>query len=245
MLVGEYLEFEFAPGWRGWSKDKVRLLESSGDYRAGDEAIVSMMHRFAPDPPINKLYGLHSYFLPDLSEDAIRAGEEPDLEIHASHGSWAQSRPLYHVWKTFKFGYALSKKMQRTSKTKNILIVDPDLGFVFWLGQLLYSSGSHQVLPAKSVTDAKVLIARLNVEVDLLVIGHTLEDSEHLVDNLRRSRNELPVIYLFGESEELPSSTGADAYFRKLSRFDSASEGIWLEMVRDIFSREAQKLREL
>jgi DNA-binding NtrC family response regulator len=133
--------------------------------------------------------------------------------------------------------------MQRTSKTKNILIVDPDLGFVFWLGQLLDSSGSYQVLPAKSVTDAKVLIARLSVEVDLLVIGQTLEDSEHLVDNLRQSRNELPVIYLFGESEELPTCTGANAYFRKLSRFDSVSEAIWLEMVRDIFKREAPKVR--
>ena len=135
--------------------------------------------------------------------------------------------------------------MQRTSKTKNILIVDPDLGFVFWLGQLLDSSGSHQVLPAKSVTDAKVLIARLSVEVDLLVIGQTLEDSEHLVDNLRRSRNELPVIYLFGDSEELPTCTGANACFRKPSRFDSVSEAIWLEMVRDIFKREVPKVRPI
>jgi DNA-binding response OmpR family regulator len=120
--------------------------------------------------------------------------------------------------------------------TKNILIIDPDLGFVFWLGQLL-DSARHHALPAKSVADAEALLDRFKVAVDLLIIGHSLANGEGFVENLRRSQTGLPVIFLCDQMEERPSCAGADAFVCKPSRLDQMSEVVWLEMVQNIFKR--------
>jgi DNA-binding response OmpR family regulator len=120
--------------------------------------------------------------------------------------------------------------------TTNILIMDPDLGFVFWLGHLLEAAG-YQSLPAKDVARARALINRFNVGINLVIIGHSLEDVGDFVETLRRTQKELQVIYLYGESEEPRSSPGGDVWVCKPSSPDQMSEAIWLEMVQDIFKR--------
>ena len=104
---------------------------------------------------------------------------------------------------------------------------------MFWLGHLLDSAG-YQALPAKSVADARALLDRLKVEVDLLIVGHSLEGTGHFVENLRRTQNEVPVTYLYGESEKPRSCPGADVWVCKPSRHDQMSAAVWLEMVQDI-----------
>ena len=42
---------------------------------------------------------------------------------------------------------------------RSILIVDSDLGFVFWLGRALHDAG-YEALPAKDVPEATAIIGR-------------------------------------------------------------------------------------
>jgi hypothetical protein len=73
---------------------------------------------------------------------------------------------------------------------RTVLIVDPELGFVFWLGQALDRAG-YQALPAKSCEDAAELLKQLNVEIDLLIVGHSLAGAGAFADALRHAQGHL------------------------------------------------------
>ena len=121
---------------------------------------------------------------------------------------------------------------------RTVLIVDPELGFVFWLGQALDRAG-YQALPAKSCEDAAELLKQLNVEIDLLIVGHSLAGACAFADDLRHSQGHLKVISVIGDGDE-PSVAfpGADASQFMLSGVDEASETEWLETIEGIFSQE-------
>jgi DNA-binding response OmpR family regulator len=62
---------------------------------------------------------------------------------------------------------------------KAILIVDDDLGLVFWLGILLADSG-HAALPAKDTRKAVQLLESFDLGVAALVINPVLPGAEGL-----------------------------------------------------------------
>jgi DNA-binding NtrC family response regulator len=74
-----------------------------------------------------------------------------------------------------------------TAKSKTVLIVDDDLGFVFWLGSLLGTR--YQVWPARSSADAAALMQELGAEVDLLVIDPNLSGASAFMEAQRSSRD--------------------------------------------------------
>jgi hypothetical protein len=65
-----------------------------------------------------------------------------------------------------------------------VLIIDNDLGFMFWLGQILNEAG-YAVLPAKSASEAVELMSENNIEADLLIINPSLPGVVRLVGELR------------------------------------------------------------
>ena len=86
---------------------------------------------------------------------------------------------------------------------KTALIVDPDIGFGFWLGRGLDQS-HYQSFPAKSVVDATALLDELRLQVDLLILNPALPDTAKLIESLRRSNDELRVVALIGDQPRLP-----------------------------------------
>ena len=121
---------------------------------------------------------------------------------------------------------------------RTVLIVDPELGFVFWLGQALDRAG-YQALPAKGCEDAAELLKQLNVEIDLLIVGQSLAGACAFADDLRHSQGHLKVISAIGDGDE-PSVAfpGADASQFMLSGVDEASETEWLETIDAIFAKD-------
>ena len=119
--------------------------------------------------------------------------------------------------------------------TRTVLIVDRELGFVFWLGQALDRAG-YQALPAKSCEDATELLKQLNVEIHLLIVGHSLDGAGAFAGALRRSQKQLKVIAVIGDEEEPGSAfSEADASQFMLSGVDEGSETEWLETIEGIF----------
>jgi hypothetical protein len=76
---------------------------------------------------------------------------------------------------------------------ETILLVDDDLGFVFWLGRVLDDAG-YVAFPAKSVVDASSLIVQCQLVVDLLIINSALAGASAFVKELRNSRPALEVL---------------------------------------------------
>jgi hypothetical protein len=118
-----------------------------------------------------------------------------------------------------------------------VLIVNRDLGFVFWLGQVLTKAG-YQTLPAKSCADGSELISRLNLGIDILVVSNSLASAGVFADALRQSQRRLKVIAVLGAGEEpISAFSGADATQRPPGWVDEGSETEWLKTIKGVSAR--------
>jgi DNA-binding response OmpR family regulator len=117
---------------------------------------------------------------------------------------------------------------------KNILIVENDLGFIFWLGGTLVAA-DYQPWPACGVSDATELVGKAAIAIDLLIIDPSLPDATKLIAVLRRSQADLKVIALGAKAKT--KLAGIDAWRRKPSpaQEPAKQEQEWLETVKDVF----------
>jgi len=115
---------------------------------------------------------------------------------------------------------------------KNILIIDNDLGFVFWLCQALEAAG-YETFPAKGVPEAVALLAELEVWVDVLMVRRTLPGAEVFAAELRCSqRGHLKTIALIDQNDEQSESMAAwDGWQIKLNVSDAIARKIFLSLV--------------
>ena len=122
--------------------------------------------------------------------------------------------------------------------TTNVLIVDSDLGFVFWLGQLLIRSG-YNVVPARNASDAMTLVDELAEEPDLLIIDGRLPAMAILIRVLRLRNSQLTVVALQSESCHSGEITdGVDHWEPRTSRQDWNAARGWLEVITDLTIQE-------
>jgi CheY-like chemotaxis protein len=117
-----------------------------------------------------------------------------------------------------------------------ILLVDPDLGFVFWLGHALDTAG-YNAVPAQDTRAASELIREHKLAVDILVIDPLLPDAIAFVTRLRRSRRSLNVVAAIPEEwEEIPPMPEVDAVIRKPRRFNSIAALPWIHLIQNLSS---------
>jgi len=116
-------------------------------------------------------------------------------------------------------------------KRSSILIIDSDLGSVFWLGQLLDSSGCES-LPAKSLSDAKALLAELRIKVDLLILRCSIPGAAAFADGLRWSQGHLKTIGLLADNEQISEGEPQmDAWLQKPLQTDDVSKSDYLDLI--------------
>lgn len=120
-----------------------------------------------------------------------------------------------------------------------ILILDDDLGFVFWLGQTL-ASPEFRPFPAPSVAEAKKLMPMLPAGLDILIVNPELDGALAFARNLRKGQRELRLIAALAyppASSQAPSDF--DAARNKPNERDEAEQSAWQHLVRRVFSRPA------
>jgi DNA-binding NtrC family response regulator len=105
---------------------------------------------------------------------------------------------------------------------KTVLIVDSDLGFVFWLGQELDAAG-YRAFPARSVTDATALLGELKIGVDLLIVNPALPHAAGFVETLGGSNNDLKVVAVSDNESVLDIVRNIDRHCRKPKRMDESA----------------------
>ena len=77
----------------------------------------------------------------------------------------------------------------------DVIVIDDDLGFVFWLGHAFDQAG-YRAFPARNVSDAIALASDLDIEPSLVIIGGAQQGAVALVNRWRKKFNDLQVIWL-------------------------------------------------
>jgi len=117
-------------------------------------------------------------------------------------------------------------------RLKTILIVDRDLGFVFWLGQILDAAG-YVAVPAKGVANAAEIVVKLRLSVDVLVAPMDEDGLHEFVERLRCSSPDLHVVALANEEDPAGATPPPGAVWkRKPQHRDEAAKSEWLGLIR-------------
>ena len=124
----------------------------------------------------------------------------------------------------------------------NILLVDSDLGFAFWLGHLLDGAG-YEALPARSAADALALLATIAIRVDLVILNPYLKGAAEFVITMKRLQKNARFMAVLPEHEaetegggHLP---GIDAFKHKTCKTDEATQNEWLTFIHGVLSGNA------
>jgi CheY-like chemotaxis protein len=128
------------------------------------------------------------------------------------------------------------KKLYPAQKGPTVLIVDQDLGFLYWLGCTLSDAG-YLPLPALNCEDAGDLLRRLSLGIDLLVVDSSIPGANELVTALERSQKDVRVIAVIGdEGKSNPGLPSADASQYRRPCSEDSLEAVWLETVRVVIA---------
>ncbi len=122
--------------------------------------------------------------------------------------------------------------MTEPSRAPVVLIVDEDLGFVWWLGQI-FSEAGCQVLPALNFEQTASITRNLKLEVDVIVVNPDLAGIPKMIKAL--SYNRPPkIVAIRNRGARGPSAIKAHATLERPSGWDLVSEQEWLGNVRRV-----------
>jgi DNA-binding NtrC family response regulator len=122
-----------------------------------------------------------------------------------------------------------------------ILLIDPDLGLVFWLGRTLDECG-YESLPARSIPDGLRLIDEFRFSIHTVILNYALPGATHFISNLRRKQTAMKVIALVGEPDTSPIPTADHQLIRPLV-FDQAAKMHLLAEISRCISAEYDRPR--
>ena len=123
-----------------------------------------------------------------------------------------------------------SQRGDGASASQSVLIVDDDLGFVFWLGELLAEAGCPAV-PALNCQQAISHLKQFHVTVSAAIVNPSLEGVSHLLQTLGKANKQLRIVVVGPELDAL-SGIPAYAVLEKPSGWESLSRQEWLRKVK-------------
>jgi DNA-binding NtrC family response regulator len=126
----------------------------------------------------------------------------------------------------------------RSPAATTVWIVDDDLGFVWWLGEIFTEAGCR-TLPALSCEQALALIKSLDVGIDLLVVNPQLPGITKMLKILSRAHPNLKIVAIGNASAALPAAFRPQASLERPSASESISRPEWLKKVRKLLKEVA------
>lgn len=122
--------------------------------------------------------------------------------------------------------------MSEPSRAPVVLIVDEDLGFVWWLGQM-FSQAGCQVVPALNSGQTDSLARDLNLKIDVIVVNPELAGVSELIQSLSSARP-LKIVAIRNSDTHVRSAVHAHATLERPSGWGPVSEKEWLGCVRRV-----------
>jgi hypothetical protein len=89
--------------------------------------------------------------------------------------------------------FLIARQATGRHDVKTVLVLDSDVGFVFWCGCVLAGAG-YLAIPALSVPVAIALVGRLNPRLDAVIVNPTLSGVPDFIGQLRHSQVDVRVI---------------------------------------------------
>jgi ActR/RegA family two-component response regulator len=121
-------------------------------------------------------------------------------------------------------------------KVKTVLVIDQDLGFVFWIARAL-DAMHYFAVPARSVPDAALLIMQLDLKkVDLLMINLELSGGSDFISAMHRSRPDILVIGIVDDLLKPIKRTGVDVVRPRPVGVDEAVQIEWMEWIENFLA---------
>jgi DNA-binding response OmpR family regulator len=112
----------------------------------------------------------------------------------------------------------------------SILVVEADVGFLFWLGELLDRAG-YQAFPAQNIREANALLRDLHLSVSLLILDCSLPDAEDFISTVRYSHRSVKTICLCGGRS---NHIRVDGPCLDRSEVRDESTAVWLRKIRNL-----------
>jgi len=116
-----------------------------------------------------------------------------------------------------------------------VLIVDHDLGFVFWLGHALDGLG-YSALPAKTIADAALLIMQLDLKVDVLLINVSLPGAAEFAAAVHRNQPQVKVIGILETHTRATTMPGVSIAHYKPATTDHLAKAEWIECIEGVLT---------
>jgi hypothetical protein len=122
------------------------------------------------------------------------------------------------------------------SRAPVVLIVDEDLGFVWWLGQI-FSQAGCQVVPTLNSQQTVSVTRGLNLKPDVVVVNPELAGVSEMLQTLS-SEQSPKIVAIRNHNSGVRGGLHADATLERPSGWGPVSEKEWLgnvrRLVRDI-----------
>jgi hypothetical protein len=127
-------------------------------------------------------------------------------------------------------------KVKEPSRAPVVLIVDEDLGFVWWLGQI-FSQAGCQVVPALNSEQTVSITRDLNLKVDVIVVNPELVGISELIQGLSSARRP-KIVAIRNQDTGVRGTVHSHATVERPSGWGPVSQQEWLgcarELVKDI-----------
>jgi hypothetical protein len=152
---------------------------------------------------------------PDRNQPAWRLSITPDVSF-----LWLQSM----------------RKVSQLAGGPTALIVDDDLGFVYWIGERFHEAG-YQPVPALNVRQAVSLINELDLKISVVVVNAGLRSIRKFIKTLSQTQSPLVKIILIRDPC-IPTTVvdRVHAIVERPSGWEPASRHEWLRKLRRILS---------
>lgn len=116
------------------------------------------------------------------------------------------------------------------------LIVDDDVAFILWLGEMFTESG-YQAFPALQFRQALTLAKSLTAPVNVLVVNPKMHGAPRAIEVLKSTQPDLRVVLIRDPADDSPIQPVGDATLERPSAGESISKEQWMMKIRKLLMR--------
>lgn len=130
--------------------------------------------------------------------------------------------------------------MRKPRPLPAVLIVEEDLGFLGWLGDLFTEAG-YRALPALNCRQAISMIKKFKFDVDVIAVDEGLPGVPAMIGMLKRSHRPLKIVAIRDPTVEGREEIAAHATLERPSGWEPISRSDWLLKVLQVLKQAQAK----
>ena len=116
------------------------------------------------------------------------------------------------------------------------LIVDDDVAFVLWLGELFSESG-YEAFPALQFSEALTFVKTLTAPVNVLVANPKLSGAARAIDTLKTAQPDLRVLLIRDPADDDSTAPCDHATLVRPAAWEPISKEHWMMKIRNMLTR--------